>query len=214
MKRIKDLFSKKIILFIFCFIFLFFYVSKPVQSDSILELKENDFVIGDKNAPITIIEYASLSCIHCANFHQNTLPQIIEEYVDTGKVKIAFRDYPLNFPALMASLALQCLEKEIRYEYLSALFILQSKWVKPESEIAKKELFKIMQTGGMSKDQFNECLDNQDREQNILQGLIEAQSEYNIKTTPSFLINDTLLEGNKSFKNFKKIIDNKLNNIE
>ena len=214
MKKIKSLLFNNIISFFFCFVFLFFYILNPAQTASVLEVKEDDFVLGDKNAPITVIEYASLSCSHCADFHHNTLPQLIKEYVDTGKIKIVFRDFPLNYPALMGSLLLQCIDRDIRYDYLSALFILQSKWVKPEFEIAKKELFKIVQTGGMTKDQFNECLNNKDLEQKILQGLIDAQNEFNVGTTPSFLINGTLLEGNKSIKSFKKIIDNLLKNIE
>ena len=212
-KKIKNLLSSTAIFF-FCLFFLFFYILKSAQTASVLEVKEDDVVLGNKNAPITIIEYASLSCIHCANFHQNTLPQLIEEYVDTGKIRIVFRDFPLNYPALMGSIVLQCVDHNIRYEYLSALFNLQSKWVNPESEITKKELFKIMQAGGMTKDQFNECLNNKDLEQKILQILIDAQNEFNIRTTPSFVINDNLLEGNKSIKEFKKIIDNILLNIE
>ena len=206
---------KKIKSTLFIYIISFFiYLFNSAQAASVLEVKEDDFIIGDKSAPITVIEYSSLSCNHCANFHLNTLPQLIKEYVDTGKIKIVFRDFPLNYPALMGSLLLQCIDQDIRYDYLSALFILQSKWVKPESEIAKKELFKIVQTGGMTKDQFNECLNNKDLEQKILQGLIDAQNEFNVGTTPSFLINGTLLEGNKSIKSFKKIIDNLLTNIE
>ena len=186
----------------------------PTFANKISNIQENEWVMGYINAPITMIEYASLSCVHCANFHQETLPKLIKEYVDTNKIKIVFRDFPLNYPALMASMVLQCITQEIRYEYLSALFILQSKWAKPEHDIVKKELFKIFQTGGMTKDQFNKCLDNKDIEQKILQGLVDAQNEYNLSTTPSFLINDTLLEGNKSFMNFKEIIDNYLANIE
>ena len=214
MKKINSPLFNKIILFFFCFVFLFFYKLNPAQTASILEVKEDDFVLGDKSASITVIEYASLSCSHCADFHNNTLPQLIKDYVDTGKIKIIIRDFPLNYPALMGSLLLQCIDQDIRYDYLSALFILQSNWVKPEIEIVKKELFKIVQTGGMTKDQFNECLNNKDLEQKILQGLVDAQNEFNVGTTPSFLINGTLLEGNKSIKSFKKIIDNLLTNIE
>ena len=61
---------------------------------------EDDFVIGDVDAPVTIIEYASMSCSHCANFHNNTLGLLKEEYIDTGKVKFVFRDFPYNYPAL------------------------------------------------------------------------------------------------------------------
>jgi len=215
MKKIKGPFFNNISVLLFLFIFLIFYIFKPIQTNaSVLEIKEDDFVIGDKNALITVIEYASLSCVHCANFHQETLPKLIKEYVDTGKIKIVFRDFPLNYPALMGSMLLQCISQEIRYEYLSALFILQSTWVKQEIEIVKKELFKIMQAGGMTKDQFNECLNDKELEQKILQGLVDVQNEFNVGTTPSFLINGMLLEGNKPFKDFKKIIDNIIKNIE
>ena len=215
MKKIKSPFFNNILILLFLFVFLIFYILKPIQAyAAVLEIKEDDFVIGDKNAPITVIEYASMSCVHCADFHQTTLRQLIKEYVDTGKIKIVFRDFPLNYPALMGSMVLQCVNQEIRYEYLSALFILQSTWVKQEIDIVKKELFKIMQAGGMTKDQFNECLDDVELEQKILQGLIDVQNEFNIGTTPSFLINGTLLEGNKPFKDFKKIIDNIIKNIE
>ena len=141
MKKINSPFFNNFINFLCC-LFLIFYLSKSAHTASVLEISENDFIIGDINAPITVIEYASLSCIHCANFHQKTLPKLIEEYVDTGKIKIIFRDFPLNYPALMGHMLLQCIDKDIRYEYLSALFILQSKWVKPDLEIVKKELFK------------------------------------------------------------------------
>ena len=214
MKKIKNSLSNNIKLFFLCFIFCFLSTLKQAHTASILEIKHDDFILGDKNAPITVIEYASLSCSHCANFHQKTLPQLIKEYIDTGKIKIVFRDFPLNYPALIGSMALQCIDQEIRYDYISALFVLQSKWVKPEIEIVKKELLKIMQAGGMTKDQFNECLNNKDLEKKILQNIIDAQNEFNIGTTPSFLINGTLLEGNKSFKSFKKIIDKILKNIE
>ena len=214
MKKIKNLFSLNIICLFIISTLLVFFILKPAYTASVLEINENDLIIGDINAPITIIEYASLSCIHCKDFHANTLPQIIEEYVDTKKVKIVFRDFPLNYPALMGSMLLQCIEKNIRYNYLSALFILQSDWVKKDTEVSKNELFKIMQTGGMTKNQFDECLNNQDIEQKILQGLMDAQNEFKIRTTPSFLINDNFLEGNKPFKDFKNIINKILSNIE
>ena len=214
MKKIKSSYLNNIFFFFIYFIFFFLFLLNRTFSASILEIKQEDFIIGNKDAPITVIEYASLSCSHCADFHNNTLPQLIKDYVDTGKIKIIIRDFPLNYPALMGSLLLQCIDQDIRYDYLSALFILQSNWVKPEIEIVKKELFKIVQTGGMTKDQFNECLNNKDLEQKILQGLVDAQNEFNVGTTPSFLINGTLLEGNKSIKSFKKIIDNLLTNIE
>ena len=181
----------------------------PIKSfsKSVLEITENDFFIGNKDAPITIIEYASLSCSHCADFHINTLPKIIEEFVDTGIVKIVFRDFPFNYPALLGSMVLRCVPKEIRFQYQDALYQLQSKWVVRENAKTTLELYKIMQSGGMKKEEFDKCIENVDLENEILEGLMSAQSEFEIKSTPSFIINGQLLEGNKPVKDFRQIID-------
>ena len=176
-------------------------------ADSILEITDDDLIIGDKNAPITIIEYASLSCNHCADFHINTLPEIKQEFIDKGKVKFIMRDFPFNYPALLGSLALKCVPQDIRFDYANALFKLQNKWVTRENKKSTEELYKIMQSGGMTKDRFNACINDVDLENKILQGLMDAQKEFDIKSTPSFIINGTLYEGNKPFKDFKKIID-------
>ena len=193
---------------LFSYFFSFFIVlSLPVFAGSVLEITENDFVIGDENASITIIEYASLSCSHCADFHLNTLPELMKEFVDTGKAKIVFRDFPFNYPALLGSMVLRCVPVEIRYQYSNALYKLQSKWVVRENAKTTQELYKIMQSGGMSKEEFNQCIKNVDLENEILQGVINAQNEFNIKSTPSFIINGILLEGNKPIKDFRQIIN-------
>ena len=200
---------KKYILYNLFSYFLGFFLlfSSLAFAKSVLDITKDDFIIGDDNAPITIIEYASLSCGHCADFHINKLPNIIEEFVDTGKAKIVFRDFPFNYPALLGSMVLRCVPEDIRYEYSNALYHLQSKWVLRENAKTTQELYKIMQSGGMTKERFNECIDNIDLENEILNGLMTAQSEFNIKSTPSFLINGILIEGNKPIKDFRQIID-------
>jgi protein-disulfide isomerase len=90
---------------------------------------------------------------------------------------------------------------------MNDLFTLQSDWATRENPKTTKELFKIMQSGGMTKEEFNSCIHNVDLENEILQGRIDAQNEFNIKSTPSFLVNGMLLEGNKSIKEFRQIID-------
>ena len=190
------------------FVFLLLLIiSFTVSSKTVLTLNDDDFIIGDNNAPITIIEYASLSCSHCADFHLNTLPKLVEEYVDKGKIKIVFRDFPFNYPALLGSMMVRCIPENARYEYTQALYQLQSKWVNKENSKTTQELYKIMQSGGMTKEEFNSCIKNTDLENNILQSLMDAQKEFNIKSTPSFLINGLLVEGNKSFNHFREIID-------
>ena len=128
----------------------------------------------------------------------------------TGKVKIVFRDFPLNYPALLGSMVLRCVDEDIRYQYSNALYKLQSKWVVRENTKTKQELYKIMQSGGMTKEEFETCTNNTELENIILQAVIAAQNEFNIQTTPAFLINGLLVEGNKPIKNFREIIDKKL----
>ncbi len=194
--------------FFFIIFLLIFLISNKLESKEILNITESDFVIGNENAPITIIEYASLSCSHCADFHINTLPEIVNEYVDSGKIKFVFRDFPFNYPALLASMVLKCVPQDFRYEYTEALYKLQKTWVNRENAKTKEELYKIMQSGGMSKEDFENCIYNTDLENQILQGVIEAQEEFNIKNTPSFIINGKLrIEGNKPIKDFRQIID-------
>ena len=186
--------------------FIVFFIL-PISANTVLEVTEDDFVVGDKNAPVTIIEYASLSCSHCANFHNNTLDDLIKEYVDTGKARIVFRDFPFNYPALLGSMVLRCIPEDVRYDYMNALFQLQQKWVVRENAKSTQELYKIMQSGGMTKEEFETCTNNVELENTILQALIAAQNEFNIQSTPSFLINGNLVEGNKSIKEFRQIID-------
>ena len=221
----KNCILKNLFFYLLC---IFILIIKPVLSESagsksilsesadyLLEIVEDDFVIGDLNAPVTIIEYASLSCSHCADFHIDTLPKLKKEFVDTSKVRIVFRDFPFNYPALLGSMVLKCVSEDVRYQYLNALYQLQSKWVLRENAKTIQELYKIMQSGGMTKEEFNKCIENSALEERIIQGVINAQNEFNIKSTPSFIIysinyrksKGLLLEGNKSIKDFRQIID-------
>ena len=191
-------------LFILLITFVF---SLEANEASVLEIKDNDFVIGDKDAPITIIEYASMSCTHCASFHNNTLNDLKTEYIDTGKVRFVFRDFPFNYPALLGSMMMRCIPNEVRYDYMNALYLLQKSWVVRENATTMQELYKIMQSGGMTKNEFDACYSDEQLENEILEGVIAAQKEFNIRSTPSFLVNGKLIEGNKSIKEFRQIID-------
>ena len=198
----------KILQLLISFLLIFFGTSFALSNESsVLNLTEDDFIIGNVNAPITIIEYASMSCSHCANFHNNTLPDLKKEYIDTGKVRYVFRDFPYNYPALLGSMVMRCTPSEVRYDYMNALYKLQKKWVVRENVVTRQELYKIMQSGGMSKEDFDACINNVDLENKILEEVIAAQSEFNIQSTPSFLINGDLLEGDKSIKVFRQILD-------
>ncbi len=189
------------------FTFFFVFILTPIYGESALDITEKDFVIGNEDAKITIIEYASLSCSHCADFHVNTLETLKKEYIDTGMVRMVFRDYPFNYPALLGSMVLRCIPENYRYDYMNALFKLQPDWVNKKNKKTIQELYKIMQSGGMTKEEYDACIYNTELENEILEGVMEAQNQFNIKSTPSFIINGKLVEGNKSIKEFRQIID-------
>ena len=165
------------ILFISIILSLLFINAKAADN-SILEIKDDDFYIGEENAPITIIEYASMSCSHCADFHNDTLEELKKEFIDTGKVKFIFRDFPFNYPALAGSMILRCVPEDVRYDYMNGLYKLQNSWVSRDHSKTRSELYKIMQSGGMQQDDFEACLSNVDLENQLLEGVMEAQREY------------------------------------
>ena len=189
---------------LFCLVFSF---NLQAADHSVLNITENDFVIGDIDSPVTIIEYASMSCSHCADFHNNTLEDLKKEYIDTGKVKFVFRDFPFNYPALAGGMMMRCVPSNVRYDYMNALYKLQKSWVMREHKDTRSELYKIMQSGGMQQDEFDACLSDIDLENDLLEGVMNAQREFNIRSTPSFIINGVLYSGNKNIKEFRQIID-------
>ena len=197
----------KIINIILFFTFSIFNLNLKANEASVLNIKDSDFVIGDEDAPVTIIEYASMSCSHCADFHNNTLENLKNEFIDTGKVRFVFRDFPFNYPALAGSMMMQCVPNDVRYDYMNALYKLQKSWVFRDQSKTRAELYKIMQSGGMNKEDFDSCLSNVNLENDLLEGVMNAQREFNIRSTPSFIVNGVLYSGNKNIKEFRQIID-------
>ena len=188
-------------------LYLFLSFNLYSADHSVLKIQENDFYIGKPDAPVTIIEYASMSCSHCADFHNETLDDLKSEYIDTGKVKFVFRDFPFNYPALAGSMILSCVPEDVRYDYMNALYKLQKNWVMRDHSKTRSELYKIMQSGGMQQDEFDACLSDINLENDILEGVMNAQREFNINRTPSFIVNGIVYSGNKNIKEFRQIID-------
>jgi len=197
---------KKLII-ILVFLNIIFLAELRAGDHSVLNIRDNDFTLGQDDAPVTIIAYESLSCSHCADFHTNTLEDVKSEFIDKGIVRFVFRDFPFNYPALLGSMVLRCVPDDVRYEYMNALYKLQKSWVRREHSDTKKELYKIMQSGGMLKEDFDACISNIDMENDLLEDVMNAQKEFNIRSTPSFIINGVLYSGNKNIKEFRQIID-------
>jgi len=157
-------------------------------SAEILSTEEalKDRVIGDPAAPITIIEYASLTCPHCANFHADTLPKLEKDWIETGKAKLIYRDYPLDRYAASAAMIARCAPTDKYFTFLNAFFAQQKTWSRADDPV--KVLTQLAGLGGMSKEDVDACLANEALQDGILQMRLEGQMEYDINSTPSFVI--------------------------
>lgn len=171
-----------------------------------------DFVLGDRKAPVKIIEYASLSCPHCAAFHQDVFPMLKKNYIDTGKALYILRQYPLNEPALKGAELVDCVGEdsgdERYYTFVGALFSSQNKWAYDQNFLSSLETF--AKVGGVSKDRFEKCTADPDRELKILKSRKEASEALKVDHTPYFFINNNRFDDNVTYENISAYIDKKL----
>ena len=170
---------------------------------------ENNFVsLGSNEATVEIKVYSSLTCPHCANFHSKIVPKIIKNYVESGKVKITFFDFPLDEAAFNASKLVHCIEKEKNLKLLDTLYEKQNEWASDSSiEEINNNLKKIVKNLGINPEQFNECLNNEVIADKILNERINAHKKYSINSTPTIIINEKKFEDSASFENIKKKIE-------
>jgi len=167
-----------------------------------------DSVVGDENAPVTLIEYSSLSCPHCADFHVNTLPEIKKNYIDTGKVKMIVRDFPLGGPAYAAAMMARCTKPERRPQFIDVLFANQDSWTK--SPDPKAALARIGKLGGLSQADFDRCTSDKALFEGIQKLQLEAQDKYDVNATPTFIITSSKnsdvekISGSQPYEVFEK----------
>lgn len=175
----------------------------PVAANAALTADEQ--VLGDPNAKVTIIEYASLTCGHCAEFHTTVLPKLKAAYIDTGKVRLVFRDFPLDEMALRASALAHCSGPERYFPMLEVLFTSQMTWARSNDPLAA--LTRLAKLGGMSDSQVEACYANKALTDRILAARLEAVQQYKIESTPSFVINGSKHSGGYKFEDFQRVID-------
>ena len=167
-----------------------------------------DRALGSADAPVTIIEYASATCPHCARFHEDTFKTLKSEYIDTGKVRYVFREFPFDDLALAAFMLARCAPEDKYFPILDMLFEQQRTWA---GENAREELFKIAQLAGFSRDGFDTCLKNEEVAKGILATRESGASSLGVDSTPTFFINGEVLRGNQDIAEFRKRIDPVLN---
>ena len=173
--------------------------AQPAPLDAV-----TDMVIGSADAPITIIEYASMTCAHCARFHAETLPALTRDYLDTGKARLVFRDFPLDGLALVAAKLARCAGEERYFAFIDVLFRQQITWARAGDPI--DALGRIVRLGGLGPERFTACIDDDDLSRGILEQRTLAQSQYDIRATPTFVIDGQVYSGALTAEQFDDIL--------
>ena len=167
--------------------------------------KPGDMALGDPDAPVTLIEYFSLTCPHCEWFHKNIYNQLKPEYVDTGRLRYIARDFPLNMPAVHAAILARCAGRDRYFTFVDVLFQTFDDWVRSSDHMEK--LAQIGELGGVSRDRFEDCLADTDLENSIFQLMASAQAEYDVNSTPTVIVNGERYEGKMDFDSLARHID-------
>ena len=167
-----------------------------------------EMVMGRDDAPVTMIEYSSLACPHCAAFHRDVLPKIKESYIDTGKVRLVYRDFPLGGLALAAAMLARCGGREKYFGFIEVLYRSQAQWSR--SDDPRRELARVARFGGISQKDFEACLTNEPLMTDIRERAVDAKQKFGIDSTPTFIIDGETIEGALPFEDFRDAIEKAL----
>jgi protein-disulfide isomerase len=148
-------------------------------------------ILGQTDAPLTIIEYASLTCPHCARFDARTLPRLRQDWIEPGKARLVFRDFPLDGLALRAAALTHCVPPERYLEFVDTLFKEQPSW----AALGDKAIARVASLGGLSEAQAEACLADTKRIESISAARVAAEKEWGIDATPTFFIDGMKIEG-------------------
>ena len=183
--------------------------SVAASAQQSLETMLKDRVMGNPDAAVEILEYSSLTCPHCASFHRETLGQLKKEFIDTGKVKLTYRDFPLDGLALRAAMLARCAPEDRYFAFLETLFHNQSNWTRAADPLGA--LGQIARLGGMSRERFEACMADEKLGDGILQIRLDGQNAYSIQSTPTFVVRvngeqKKIISGAQSFAEFEKVL--------
>jgi protein-disulfide isomerase len=173
-------------------------VAKPVSLP--------DMALGPADAPVTITEFASMTCPHCARFNEDVFPKIKSAYIDTGKVRYVFREFPLDIKAAAGSMLARCIAKTDPGKYFAVvdlLFKQQNEWAGPKTT---ETLKRIGKQAGLTEQNVEDCLKDQALLDKIAADQKYANEVLKVNSTPTFFINGEMLKGETSFEEFSKHI--------
>jgi protein-disulfide isomerase len=165
-----------------------------------------DIILGKTDAPVTVEEFVSLTCPHCADFYNNVLPELEKKYVETGKVKFILRDYPLDGTALKAAALARCMPADEFYPFIKTLYKNQATWVGGDTD---NVLIGYVRLGGLDGDKAKACLNDDKMQDAVIAERTTLGAKFNIESTPTFVLNagaDTIV-GVQSVATFEAAID-------
>lgn len=167
-----------------------------------------DMVLGSADAPVTVIEYASMTCSHCADFHRFAFKRLKENYVDTGKIRLVFREFPLDQYALEASVFARCAGDDRFFDVVDMLFEKQLEWVTASNIGGKLRSYALGE--GLGEDEYEACQENEVLLKRLAARRIEGRETYGVSATPSLVINGKLYEGSRRYAHLAAFIDDLL----
>jgi protein-disulfide isomerase len=174
----------------------------PPLPDGLVEM-----ALGSPDAPVTMVEYASLTCPHCADFALDRLPALKKKYIDTGQVRLLYRDYPLDGYALRAAMISRCAGPEHYFAYVDAFFSQQREWL---GDDPLEGLKNVARTSGMSDSAIDTCLANEALSKKIVAGMQSGTQALDFHSTPTFLIDGIVVSGALPLQQFEALIDTAL----
>lgn len=163
----------------------------------------DDRVLGKSDAPITIIEYSSLTCPHCAAFHADALPQIKTNWIEEGKAKLIYRHFPLDALALRAAAVANCIEGDRFFAFLDVLYRNQQRWTRNEDPLAA--IGKLAALAGLGEERFQACVGNEEEMNRILKAAQKGREEFGIEATPTIIVNGKKMQGAQRYEAFEKM---------
>lgn len=180
-------------------------VKAPLTKAQALMISADDRVLGSMMAPVTVIEYASLSCSHCADFEKETFPQIKKEWIDTGKVKYVLRDLPWDDMALGMAKVTRCAPEAQFYPLVETFYAQQMKIFGSKDVLG--EIKNVAKMAGMAPDQVEACIKDPDIHAKVVAMKDTGFNVLQVRGTPTFFVNGTVVNGAVPYKDFKKTLD-------
>jgi protein-disulfide isomerase len=162
--------------------------------------------LGSPTAPVTVHEYFSLTCTHCAHFATDTMPQVKSDFIDTGKVRLVYHDFPLDQVALKAAQVARYLPPAFYYPFIEALFANQGDWAFQPNEDYHASIFKYAVLAGLDQATYETAYNDAKLGQFILDAQTAAEKQYNINATPTFIINDKVHAGALEYADFAALV--------